>query len=104
MSAWLLCCAQILSLLKEYDVVWPQAAHQWLTWAEVFNLGLAITAPECYIANYSFYSMYTMTIAFPVVMIALCVMINAAAHLAHKALRHARWGCTHPQAGGPVDS
>ena len=58
---------QTLALLRAYDVTWPSSTDQALSWADIVNLGVSITAPQCFIgAHYNFYFYYVMQMALPV--------------------------------------
>lgn len=56
-----------MSLLRDYDVTWPNGTHQALGWADTLNIGVSITAPQCFIgSSYNFYFFYVMQMALPV--------------------------------------
>ena len=58
-------CAQLMSLLRTYDVTWPTATHQTLSWADTLNVGLSVAAPGCWIPHYNFYVFYLIQMALP---------------------------------------
>lgn len=56
----------MLALFRDYDVAWPNSTHDAMGWFEVVNVGLSITAPECFIGkSYSFYYYYIFEMALP---------------------------------------
>jgi hypothetical protein len=66
----------MLALFRDYDVAWPRSTHDAMGWFEVVNVGLSITAPECFIGNkYSFYYYYIFEMALPF------VAVSASGHL-----------------------
>ncbi len=58
--------AQLLSFLRDYDVLWPAATITLFSYSDSFNLGISVTAPECYIKGYTFFTFYIATMAMPV--------------------------------------
>eukprot|EP00887_Chlorella_sp_A99_P008033 scaffold12.g8033.t1 len=73
---------QVLALFREYDVVWPSATGAALSWLDVFNVGLSVTAPECYIASYSFYYLWVFEMVLPVACILFCACVYVVARVA----------------------
>lgn len=61
-----LCPLQLMSLLRDYDVLWPAPTITLFSYSDSFNLGISITAPECYIKGYTFFTFYIATMAMPV--------------------------------------
>ena len=66
---------QVLSLLRDYDLLWPRATFEALGWADALNIGVSVAAPECFVAGFSFWHYYAFSEAAPVAAIALCVGI-----------------------------
>ena len=64
---------QVLSLLRDYDLLWPRATFEALGWADALNLGVSVAAPECFVAGFGFWHYYAFSEAAPVAAIALCV-------------------------------
>ena len=60
------CCLQLMSLLRDYDVTWPSSTIQLLSYADSLNLGISITAPQCFVPGYNFFVFYIATMAQPV--------------------------------------
>ena len=58
-------CAQLMSLLRTYDVTWPTATQQTLSWSDTLNVGLSVAAPGCWIPHYNFYVFYLIQMAMP---------------------------------------
>ena len=59
-------CAQLMSLLRDYDVIWPNSTIQLLSYSDSLNLGISITAPQCFVKGYNFFVFYVATMAQPV--------------------------------------
>ena len=55
-----------MSLLQSYDVKWPNSTRQVLTWSKIVNIGVSITAPDCFDYNWTFLLLYIVTMASPV--------------------------------------
>ena len=55
-----------MSLLRDYDVTWPSSTIQLLSYSDSLNLGISITAPQCFIPGYNFFVFYIATMAQPV--------------------------------------
>lgn len=61
------CNVQTMALLRDYDVTWPSGTHNALSWADTLNIGVSITAPQCYIGDsFNFYFFYVLQMAMPV--------------------------------------
>lgn len=60
------CRLQLMSLFRTYDVTWPDQTQQNLSWADVLNVGLSVSAPGCWIPHYNFYVFYLIQMAMPV--------------------------------------
>ncbi len=59
-------CLQLMSLLRDYDVTWPSSTIQLLSYSDSLNLGISITAPQCFVPGYNFFVFYIATMAQPV--------------------------------------
>ena len=57
---------QLMSLLRDYDVEWPGSTIQLLSYSDSLNLGISITAPQCFVPGYNFFIFYIATMAQPV--------------------------------------
>lgn len=57
---------QLMSLLRDYDVTWPSSTIQLLSYSDSLNLGISITAPQCFVPGYNFFVFYIATMAQPV--------------------------------------
>ena len=57
---------QLMSLLRDYDVVWPSSTIQLLSYSDSVNLGISIVAPACFVKGYDFFIYYIATMAQPV--------------------------------------
>lgn len=57
---------QMMALLKDYDLFWPRASATIMSLSDAANLGIAVTAPECYWRNYGFFNTWTFTMILPV--------------------------------------
>ena len=57
---------QLMSLLRNYDVVWPLSTIQLLSYSDSVNLGISIVAPACFVKGYDFFIYYIATMAQPV--------------------------------------
>jgi len=55
-----------MSLLRDYDVTWPNSTIQLLSYSDSFNVGISITAPQCFVPGYNFFLFYIATMAQPV--------------------------------------
>jgi hypothetical protein len=45
----------MMSLFRDYDLVWPTSTQNAFAWFEFVNVGLQITAPVCFVGKgYSF--------------------------------------------------
>ena len=55
-----------MSLLRDYDVTWPNSTIQLLSYSDSLNLGISITAPQCFVPGYNFFVFYIATMAQPV--------------------------------------
>ena len=61
------CCVQILSLLQSYDVAWPKKTTTAFSFANAANVGVSLTAPECFWGpDFRFYHYYVMQMILPV--------------------------------------
>ncbi|KAK9829421.1 hypothetical protein WJX72_005757 [[Myrmecia] bisecta] len=68
---------QLLALLRDYDVVWPDATHRLFGWSDSLNLGVSITAPACYLGSeYNFYFYWIITMAMPVCSVLGCIVVH----------------------------
>ena len=56
---------QLMSLLRDYDVDWPGSTIQLLSYSDSLNLGISITAPQCFVPGYNFFVFYIATMAQP---------------------------------------
>lgn len=70
---------QVMSLLRDYDLLWPRATFEALGWADALNLGVSVAAPECFVRGFGFWHYYAFSEAAPVAAIALCVCVYSAA-------------------------
>lgn len=75
---------QVLSLLRDYDLLWPRATFEALGWADALNIGVSVAAPECFLRGYSFWHYYAFSEAAPLAAIALCVGIYFCAGAARR--------------------
>ena len=57
---------QLLSLLRDYDLAWPQLTISLLSYSDSFNVGISIVAPACFVKGYDFFVFYVATMAQPV--------------------------------------
>lgn len=58
---------QILSLLQSYDVAWPKKTTNAFSFADALNVGVSLTAPECFWGpSFRFYHYYVMQMILPV--------------------------------------
>ena len=73
---------QVLSLLRDFDLLWPRATFEALGWADALNLGVSVAAPECFVGGFSFWHYYAFSEAAPVAAIALCVGVYLCARAA----------------------
>ncbi|CAL8466229.1 g5765 [Coccomyxa elongata] len=80
---------QLLSFLRDYDVLWPAATITLFSYSDSFNLGISVTAPECYVKGYSFFTFYIATMAMPALALLLCIVVFIVASTAHKKLSNA---------------
>ena len=55
-----------MSLLRGYDVAWPTLTVSMLSYSDIFNVGISIVAPQCFIKGYDFFVFYIATMAQPV--------------------------------------
>ena len=59
---------QMMALFRDYDLVWPDTTTTAFSYFEFLNIGLSITAPECFVGpSYSFYWFYVFTMVLPFV-------------------------------------
>lgn len=70
---------QVMSLLRDYDLLWPKSTFQALGWADALNLGVSVAAPECFVKGFGFWHYYAFSEAAPVAAIALCVCVYSSA-------------------------
>ena len=56
----------MLALLKDFDLAWPRVTTTAMSWSETANLGIAVTAPQCYWPGFGFYHNWALTMTFPV--------------------------------------
>ena len=73
---------QVLSLLRDYDLLWPRATFEALGWADALNIGVSVAAPECFVRGFGFWHYYVFSEAAPVAAIALCVCVYFCARAA----------------------
>ena len=66
---------QLMSLLRTYDVTWPSATQQNLSWADFVNVGFSVAAPGCWIKGYNFYIFYVVQMAMPVCETCFCCLV-----------------------------
>lgn len=59
-----------MALLRTYDVDWPNATQQNLSWADFLNVGFSVAAPGCWISGYNFYIFYVVQMGLPVSILA----------------------------------
>lgn len=64
-----------MSLLRDYDVQWPSSTIQLLSYSDSLNLGISITAPQCFVPGYNFLIFYIATMAQPVGVSPRCVAL-----------------------------
>lgn len=57
---------QLLSLLRDYDLLWPKLSMKIMVLADAANLGIAVTAPRCYWPSFGFYENWRFTMLLPV--------------------------------------
>ena len=57
---------QVLSLLRDYDLLWPRATFEALGWADALNIGVSVAAPECFVRGFGFWHYYVFSEAAPV--------------------------------------
>jgi hypothetical protein len=77
-----------MSLLRDYDVAWPTLTVSMLSYSDVFNVGISIVAPQCFVAGYNFFVFYIATMAQPVrtcMLLGYCNPPGARAHITHGA-------------------
>ncbi len=55
----------MLALLKDFDLAWPRVTTTAMSWSETANLGIAVTAPQCYWPGFGFYHNWALTMTFP---------------------------------------
>jgi len=81
---------QIISLLKQYDIVWPPASEEGFSWLSVVDFGPSMVAPECWIGDrYTFWTSWILNVAvLPVAVIVLCMGVYRIAVAAHEARMH----------------
>lgn len=70
---------QIVALLRDYDLLWPDSTLAALGWADTLNIGISVAAPECFLPGFSFWGSYAFSEVLPSAAVALCVAIYAAA-------------------------
>jgi hypothetical protein len=80
---------QILSLLRDYDLLWPASTLQALGWADTVNLGVSVAAPECFLPKgaFTFWSAYGFAQGLPLAAVALCAGVHACASAARRRAR-----------------
>jgi hypothetical protein len=67
---------QILSLMRDYDVLWPDATAQGFSWFEMSNFGLGMLAPSCFLgSSYSFWTRWIFQMTLPVLAVGGCVAL-----------------------------
>lgn len=78
---------QIISLLKQYDMVWPPASEEGFSWLSVVDFGPGMLAPECWIDDhYTFWTSWILNVVvLPVFVIVFCLGIYRIAVVAHEA-------------------
>jgi len=75
---------QVLSLLRDYDLLWPRATFEALGWADALNIGVSVAAPECFVGGFSFWHYYFFSEAAPIAAILLCVGVYFCARAVKK--------------------
>ena len=77
---------QIISLLKQYDILWPPETSEGFSWISVVEFGPSMLAPECIVGeSYSFWSAWIIQMCLPVLVLALCFGIYRIASVSIKA-------------------
>ena len=68
---------QIISLLKQYDILWPPDTSEGFSWISVVEFGPSMLAPECVVGeSYSFWSAWIIQMCLPILVLALCFGIH----------------------------
>jgi len=64
---------QIISLLKQYDILWPPDTSEGFSWLSLIDFGPSMIAPECIIGeDYNFWMAWIIQISLPFAALALC--------------------------------
>lgn len=80
---------QVLGLIKDYAIDWRGGLlSALLSYSDVLNIGLEITAPRCSAPTVSFFSTYLAAMATPFIAAGLCLVLFLGSH----ALRRIRGG------------
>ena len=64
---------QIISLLKQYDILWPPETSEGFSWLSVIDFGPSMMAPECIFGEkYSFWMNWIIQMSLPILVLVLC--------------------------------
>lgn len=67
---------QVLGLLRDYDVSWPDATSEGFSWFDLSNFGLGMIAPSCFIgSSYSFWTKWIVQMTLPILAVAFCIAV-----------------------------
>lgn len=80
---------QIISLLKQYDILWPPETSEGFSWISVIDFGPSMMAPECIIGEkYSYWMSWIIQMSLPIVVIVMCFGIHRIATSALQARKN----------------
>jgi len=64
---------QIISLLKQYDILWPPETSEGFSWLSVIDFGPSMMAPECIFGEkYNFWMNWIIQMSLPILVLILC--------------------------------
>lgn len=64
---------QIISLLKQYDILWPPETSEGFSWLSVIDFGPSMMAPECLVGEkYSYWMTWIIQMSLPILVLILC--------------------------------
>ena len=67
---------QLISLFKEYDILWPSSTSEGFAWFGIIDVGPAMLAPQCLIGpDYNYWASWIAQMSLPVAILILCLGI-----------------------------
>jgi len=78
---------QIISLLKEYDILWPPDTSEGFSWFGLLNFGPSMLAPKCWMGNdFNYWARWIAQMSLPMIVLIFCIGIFKVSNAVQKLL------------------